>query len=322
MTHHTLTQALEHPDASLRLTTALGAGMAPHPGQIAPMVQHCRIEPDFFVRDLLTWALTRHAQHLTVPLLLDELRSPLAQARSQALHTLSKIGDPATWPAITGGHLHDPDPEVARTAWRTAAGLAPTEQRAALAHELIHELGRGDKHLQRSLSRALLMLGDDAVAPLEAAAAHHADPAVRERAVLGLAKLGGADAVEALRIALLGPVEHVRYRAARMLGEWGVREAIPLPIEQVVVGAHDVEAADALADLAEDPAIAKHVVERFEAAISDGSADVQARVRICQALAEIDGTASALLALLAADPDPAVVRTAAYVIGMRSGALA
>jgi hypothetical protein len=186
MTHHTLTKALEHPDASLRLTAALGAGMAPHPGKIAPLVQRCRIEPDFFVRDMLTWALTRHAQDLTVPLLLDELHSPLAQARSQALHTLSKIGDPATWPAITSGHLHDPDPEVARTAWRTAAGLVPTEQRAALAHELIHELGRGDKHLQRSLSRALLMLGDDAVAQLEAAAARHTDPAARIHACASL----------------------------------------------------------------------------------------------------------------------------------------
>jgi len=186
MTHHTLTQALEHPDASRRLTAALGAGMAPDPGNIVPLVERCRAEPDFFVRDMLTWALTRHAQDLTVPLLLDELRSPLAQARSQALHTLSKIGDPATWPAITSEHLHDPDPEVARTAWRTAAGLVPTGQRTALAHELVRELGRGDKHLQRSLSRALLMLGDDAVALLDAAAAHHPDPAVRIHACASL----------------------------------------------------------------------------------------------------------------------------------------
>ncbi|KHK51913.1 hypothetical protein PI87_20415 [Ralstonia sp. A12] len=186
MTHHTLTQALEHPDASQRLAAALGAGMAPDPGKIAPLVERCRVEPDFFVRDMLTWALTRHAHDLTVPLLLDELRSPLAQARSQALHTLSKIGDPATWPAITTKHLHDPDPDVARTAWRTAAGLVPTGQRAALAHELVRELGRGDTHLQRSLSRALLMLGDDAVAPLDAAATHHTDPAVRVHACASL----------------------------------------------------------------------------------------------------------------------------------------
>ena len=186
MTHHTLAKALEHPDASQRLTAALSAGMAPDPDNVVPLVERCRTEPDFFVRDMLTWALTRHAQDVTVPLLLDELRSPLAQARSQALHTLSKIGDPATWPAITSAHLHDPDPEVARTAWRTAAGLVPIGQRTALAHELVRELGRGDKPLQRSLSRALLMLGDDAVAPLDAAAAHPTDPAVRIHACASL----------------------------------------------------------------------------------------------------------------------------------------
>lgn len=105
-----------------------------------------------------------------------------------------------------------------------------------------------------------------------------------------------------------------RARARRM----GIADAIPLLIEQVLVGAHDVEAADALADLADDPAIARQIVERFEAAISDGAADAQTRGRICQALAEIDDTASALLERLAADPDPAVARTARYVIGIRN----
>jgi hypothetical protein len=179
--HQVLSAAFENPDASVRLAAALGAGTNPDPAQIALLVTRCAIEPDFFVRDMLTWALTRHAQASTLPLLLEELRSRLAQARSQALHTLSKIGNPATWPAITTGHLHDPDPEVARTAWRTAAALAPAEQRAALALELVRELGRGDKDLKRSLSRALLLLGDDALAPLDAAT-RHADPAVRVHA--------------------------------------------------------------------------------------------------------------------------------------------
>ena len=39
---------------------------------------------------------------------------------------------------------------------RAGNGLPP--------HELVLELGRGDKDLKRSLSRALLRLGDDAVA--------------------------------------------------------------------------------------------------------------------------------------------------------------
>jgi DNA-binding transcriptional MerR regulator len=206
--------------------------------------------------------------------------------------------------------------ERQRAAFDAASSDAPLAE--LIANALLQEQ---EPNVAGALSWALGR-AEGSGAGVLGAALQQADPAVRERAVLALAKLDGADAVEALRVALLDPAEHVRYRAARVLGEWSVRDAIPLLIEQVLVGVHDVEAADALADLAEDPAIAKHVVERFEAAISDGSADVQARVRICQALAEIDGTAPALLALLAADPDPAVVRTAGYVIGMRSGALA
>jgi len=206
-------------------------------------------------------------------------------------------------------------PERQRAAFDAASSDAPLAE--LIAQALLQEQ---EPNVAGALSWALGR-AEGSGAGVLGAALQQADPAVRERAVLALAKLGGADAVEALRIALVDPAERVRYRAARVLGEWGVREAIPLLIEQVLVGAHDVEAADALAGLAEDPAIAKQVVARFEAAVSDGSADVQGRVRICQALAEIDGTAAALLALLAADVDPAVVRTARYVIGMRNGAL-
>ncbi|MGB3436959.1 HEAT repeat domain-containing protein [Achromobacter sp.] len=168
--HFRLATALNNPDASVRLAAALRAGITPDRNHIALLVIRCCTEPDFFVRDMLTWALTRHSQTDTLPLLLAELNSPRAQARSQALHTLSKIGDPATWPAITLAHLHDPDAEVARTAWRTAAGLAPATQRDGLAGELIRELGRGDADLKRSLSRALAMLGDAAIALLQTAA--------------------------------------------------------------------------------------------------------------------------------------------------------
>ena len=40
-------------------------------------------------------------------------------------------------------------------------------------------------------------------------------------------------------------------------------------------------------------------------------------MRICQALAEIRDAASALLAQFATDADPAVVRAARYVMGIR-----
>lgn len=164
-----LAAALAAPEASARLRAAMSAGSAPDPAFLEPLVERCRVEPDFFVRDTLTWALAALPRELSVPRLLIELQADGAQARSQALHTLSKIGDPSTRHAILPSHLHDADPEVARTAWRAAAGLTPEPERAELAAELSRELGRGDLELMRSLSRALVELGDAAHGPVSGA---------------------------------------------------------------------------------------------------------------------------------------------------------
>lgn len=151
--------ALTAVDASSRLQAALTAGTHPHSQYVDVLVQRCAVEPDFSVRDTLTWALTRHEATVALDRLLPELASAIPQARSQALHTLSKIGDPGAWPAITAALLRDDDDDVARAAWRTAAGLAPEAARPALARELASQLGRGDRDLQPSLSRALAALG-------------------------------------------------------------------------------------------------------------------------------------------------------------------
>ncbi len=93
---------LRHDDSSVRLRAALAAGSDPDPGFVGPLVERCGVESVFHVRDMLTWALTRHLETVTVPRVVAELRSPNARARSQALHTLSKIGDRSVWPAIPG----------------------------------------------------------------------------------------------------------------------------------------------------------------------------------------------------------------------------
>ena len=87
--------------------------------------------------------------------LANALRQDDASARLQA--------------AITAEHLHDTDDEVARAAWRTAAGFVPYGERGELASELTHELGRGSLDVMRSLSRAFVELADAAEQPLEAA---------------------------------------------------------------------------------------------------------------------------------------------------------
>ncbi|MFF0687043.1 HEAT repeat domain-containing protein [Streptomyces albogriseolus] len=201
---------LRHDDSSVRLRAALAAGSDPDPGFVGPLVERCGVESVFHVRDMLTWALTRHPETVTVPRVVAELRSPNARARSQALHTLSKIGDRSVWPAIPRSLLTDPDDEVARTAWRTAVLLAPEGEAAELAEVLVSQLGRGGRETQMSLSRALIELGEAAVPPVRAAA-DHTDPRVRGHA-LATEQLrrdpeaGFAYAVEeAKRVMSLGP---------------------------------------------------------------------------------------------------------------------
>jgi hypothetical protein len=157
--------ALAAGDASTRLKAALQIGSNPAPGLVDTLIAQCAIEPDFYIRDMLTWALTRLPSEITVPRLLAELRSACAQARSQALHTLSKIKDPSAFPAITQSLLCDPDDEVARSAWRAAVVLVPDGQESDLAEELAAQLGRGDREVQLSLSRALVALGEEVVGP-------------------------------------------------------------------------------------------------------------------------------------------------------------
>lgn len=173
--------ALASPDASARLQAALAAGAGPAPEQVEVLVQRCAVEPDFYVRDMLTWALTRHDTRATVARLVVELRSQDAQARSQALHTLSKIGDPSAWAAITPELLQDEDDEVARTAWRTAVALVPVDGAVGLAETLAGQLGRGNREMQRSLSRALIALGGPGSAVVDRAS-RHPDEGVRAHA--------------------------------------------------------------------------------------------------------------------------------------------
>ncbi|MGW7227289.1 HEAT repeat domain-containing protein [Streptomyces cyaneofuscatus] len=202
-------RALEDDRASVRLRAALAIGAAPDPRYVDRLVGRCAVEAEFFVRDMLTWALTRHPVHLTLPALLRELGSECAQARSQALHTLSKVGDRRAWPAITRSLLTDADDEVARSAWRAAAVLVPEGEEAALATVLTTQLGRGERETQLSLSRALVALGET-VEPLLLAATSSPDPRVRVHALATQRLLRDPDAgftfaiEEAKRVVALG----------------------------------------------------------------------------------------------------------------------
>lgn len=165
-----LESMLASPDQSVRLKAALAAGTYPNDDFIEILIAQCSHEPDFFVRDTLSWALMRQDRETVVKRLITELKSPVAQSRSQALHTLSKIGDKQNYPLITHEHLFDIEDAVASTAWRTASVLVPDEEKATLVQLLLTQLGRGDSDLQFALTRFLCAIGEPIVDPLKDAA--------------------------------------------------------------------------------------------------------------------------------------------------------
>ena len=174
-----LAVAFSLADPSARLEAALRAGMTPTDEDVPVLLHQCAVEPDFQVREMLTWALIRHPAESVVPLLIGELARPEPVARQQALHTLSKFKDTSAWPSVRE-RLDDDDNAVRRTAWYAAIAMAPEAEHGWVAAKLAARLGSGDGDTQRSLSRALVALGEDLIRPLLVATSTSSDPAVRQ----------------------------------------------------------------------------------------------------------------------------------------------
>jgi len=96
--------------------------------------------------------------------------------------------------------LCDADDEVARTAWRVAVALVPEDDKKELVDEFVKQFGRGDRHTQMSLSRALVDLGDVLAPALDKVAMHpnpapaaHACATERQRSCNGGRLASGCD---------------------------------------------------------------------------------------------------------------------------------
>jgi HEAT repeat protein len=143
------------------------------------------------------------------------------------------------------------------------------------------------------------------------------DVAIRRRAVRAIAELPGDEAAALLADALGDADPDVRRHAALASGRRGTAAAAPVLVGMVVEGTNDVEAAEVLGTLAQDPARAERILTAFAGELAAHPADSAVRIRLAQALAELPGTtAHALLRQLAGDEDRAVALIASALAGM------
>ncbi|WP_394276844.1 HEAT repeat domain-containing protein [Luteococcus sp.] len=173
-TLETLMAALTSEEAPVRQQAALHLGMADASPLMWELVDQMAAEPDDFVRETLIWAVVARPQAAT-PVLVAALERD-GVPKEPVLHALSKIGDPATTPAILP-HASDPDPVVAAKAWWALGRIASPESLAVL----VGHLGSDKAELRHGLTRALLQYGEPAIDAL-ATALDSEDAAVRSHA--------------------------------------------------------------------------------------------------------------------------------------------
>ncbi len=155
-------------------------------GQVAPeLVELMATEPDAFVRETLTWAVVQDRAAAAPALVAALGRHDLPH--EPVLHALSKVGDPATVPAILP-HAASEDPVVAAKAWWALGRIADESSLPVL----LAALGAEQAQLRHSLTRALLQFGARAIDALEREL-DHPDAAHRSHAAEVLVAFASPD---------------------------------------------------------------------------------------------------------------------------------
>ena len=208
-------------DAGVRLRAALEVGEARDADTAEALVERFGVEPDFQVREALTWAALRIAD-AAWPSVIELLSSPRWLARLQAAHTLGKLGRYDDGPHLVP-LISDPiDAVAARAYWAVAQTRNP---RAIPA--LVGELGRGDSEHRNSLTVALGLFGAVAVSAV-VDRLRDRSAGVRRHAAEALSHMGSPDADEAtpaLTDAVRDGDEGVRLAALNALGNLRVPAA-------------------------------------------------------------------------------------------------
>jgi DNA-binding transcriptional MerR regulator len=171
-------------------------------------------------------------------------------------------------------------------------------------------LAESDPNVAGALRWALARAGGG-VAAL-AAGARSRDVDIRRRAVVAIAEMPAAPGVTAVLADALGdPDATVRAHAALALGRHGVAVAVPTLVGMVVEGSSDVDAAEVLGTLSQDPECADRIITALVDELAAHTADPAVRIRLAQALVELsETTGREVLGRLAHDDDPAVALVA------------
>ncbi|MER8013965.1 MerR family transcriptional regulator [Streptomyces griseoluteus] len=270
--------------------------------QIGRALKDPAFTPSALVGDLIQWAEDRLARERE---LLERLRVIDASA-------------PADWQDVLRVVELMRELDSSSAARRQQAVLTRPESAPVPAELLAGAvLTESDPHVAGALRWALARTGDDGVTAL-AAAARSGDVEVRRRAVLAIAGMAEVpDAVPVLTDRLEDPDAQVRGQAALALGAQGVAAAVPVLVRMVVDGTKDVDAAEALGILSRDPASATRITTLLADRLADPTADPATRIRLIQALVELEGTTPLeILRRLARDEDRTVALVASALAGI------
>ena len=157
---------LAHPDKNVRIRAALHLGAVRDRSALPVLTQRLGSEPDFYVREQLTWTLVQMTED-ALPGVLALLEQPDMVVRLQAVHTLSKMKDRRATSALVKV-LSDQDDEVARrAAFALGQGKDPESLQALLAG-----LGHEQAERRNTLSMALQSYGSSALPDLQVALQH------------------------------------------------------------------------------------------------------------------------------------------------------
>jgi hypothetical protein len=97
----------------------------------------------------------------------------------------------------------------------------------------------------------------------------------------------------------------------------GATAAVPTLVSMVVDGTNDVEAAEVLGALAQDPGCAERIMSALADELAAPTADSAVRIRLTQALVELPGTTGqGVLRQLVHDDDRAVALVASALVGL------